>query len=93
MTDKAKANISAADPQKTFKRAKVYLKSKTTYLHSRITVNDLCSIMGNLSVGDDLFVTHWQTAANALTCLNYWPAESFHVTSHPGKYLLMERAA
>jgi hypothetical protein len=64
---------------------------KTTFLRGRITARDLSSIIGNLNVGDDLFVTHWQTACNALSCLMDLPADSFYVTSHPGDYLLLER--
>ena len=65
---------------------------KTTILHGRITARDLSSIIGNLSVGDDLFVTNWQTAINALECLKDLPAWSFNVTNRPGEYVLLERA-
>ena len=67
---------------------------KCTCLRGHLTVNDLTQIMGNMDVGDDLYINNAQTARNALKCVkyaNHWLCDESFVTEVKFESLILER--
>ena len=65
---------------------------KTTVLQSSVTALDLMSIIGNLDVGESLFVTNDQTARNVLSNAPLFLSGRFNVEVFTD-YPTMERIA